>query len=226
MEKTLAAALTNADPAARWVSIRRASEILGVSQATLRQWSDHGKVRTFITPGGHRRFAESELFGLLEQHQSTAVPSLSELLLASHERYEQVVRRCLTENGWFSSFDDEARRTFRILGNSLLQLLTGYVVSGRKERDRCLEQGREVAQRYGTQAAELGLSLAQATDAFLLFRNPVLECVNRWLRDQPGPRRGTEEIPRRVNSFMDQLLLSMAAAHEGYRALRRPGKGS
>ena len=46
------------------VSIRRAAEILGVNQATVRQWSDAGKVQAFTTPGGHRRFIEDDLLRL------------------------------------------------------------------------------------------------------------------------------------------------------------------
>jgi excisionase family DNA binding protein len=212
VRKTLTPVMDPGD-SARWLTIQRASEMLGVSQATLRVWSDSGKVRTYVTPGGHRRFLESELRGMVDQHE-TLPPNLSELLLASRERYEAVARKAVASSPWLRTFDDTARLTFRILGNSMLQLLTVYLVAGRRERERCLAQGREVAERYGAHAASLGLSLPQTTEAFLLFRNPVLETVTRWIREQPSARKGSEDVLRRVNTFMDEVLVKMSAAHE------------
>lgn len=207
----------------RWVGIGRASELLGVNPATVRQWSDHGRLRMYVTPGGHRRFLESELIELVGRGAPDSPSHLSDLILATRERYETVARRWLADRSWFIAFDEPARQTFRILGNSMLQLMTGYLVAGRRERERCLEQGRQVAERYGAHAAELGLSLPQTTEAFLLFRNPVLDSVTRWLREQPAARRGSEDSLRRVNAFMDQALVRMAAAHEAYRTGQMEG---
>ena len=39
-----------------WLSLREASEKMGVSGATLRAWADQGRVEAYRTPGGHRRF--------------------------------------------------------------------------------------------------------------------------------------------------------------------------
>jgi len=47
------------------VSISAASHTLGVNEATLRQWTDDGKVKVYITPGGHRRYAVTDLKKLL-----------------------------------------------------------------------------------------------------------------------------------------------------------------
>ena len=41
----------------RWVTLRRACEILGVDESTLRRWADAGRLRVYRTPGGHRRFS-------------------------------------------------------------------------------------------------------------------------------------------------------------------------
>jgi hypothetical protein len=63
-------------------------------------------------------------------------------------------------------------------------------------------------------ATRLGLTLAEATEAFLLFRNPVLETVHQWLGAQNPPPRQAGEMLGRVNQFMDQVLVAMTAAHE------------
>src|SRR5688500_15679666 len=141
--------------------MRRACEILGVNESTLRLWTDSGRVPVFLTPGGHRRYREADLRSLTEQPPAAAEPApLSTALLESHERYDSVARRAFQSSPWFRQFDDEARRHFRILGNSMLQLLSSYVVSGsRRERERSLRRGREVAAEYGSVSAGLGLSL-------------------------------------------------------------------
>ena len=48
-------------PEGRWLRLSAACRLLGVDQSTLRRWADSGQVRTFRTPGGHRRFAEEDI---------------------------------------------------------------------------------------------------------------------------------------------------------------------
>ncbi len=50
---------------AEWMSSREASSLMGVSPATLRRWSDAGRIRTFTTIGGHRRFSRTAIADLL-----------------------------------------------------------------------------------------------------------------------------------------------------------------
>ncbi len=49
----------------RHYTLKRASEILGVSVKTLRRWSRQGKIKVIRTRGGHRRVPESEILRLL-----------------------------------------------------------------------------------------------------------------------------------------------------------------
>ena len=195
--------------------MRRACEILGVNQSTLRTWTDSGRVPVFLTPGGHRRYREADLRAFLDSGATgPTVEPLSAALLASHQRYEMVARQALA-SPWFQHFDGDALRQFRLLGTSMLNLLTTYLVSASQaERDHALSRGRELASEYGAMATRLGLSLADATEAFLLFRNPVLETVYQWLGAQSPPSRQASEMLGRVNQFMDQVLVVMTAAHE------------
>ena len=55
-----------------WMSIQEASNLMGVSPATLRRWSDAGRIRTFTTPGGHRRFSRAAVDALLPDDATTA----------------------------------------------------------------------------------------------------------------------------------------------------------
>jgi excisionase family DNA binding protein len=52
------------DPGRRepeWMTLGQAATFLGVAQSTLRKWSDHGRIPTFVTPGGHRRYRRGDL---------------------------------------------------------------------------------------------------------------------------------------------------------------------
>ena len=44
-----------------WMTLGQAAKFLGVAQSTIRKWSDHGRVPTFYTPGGHRRYRRGDL---------------------------------------------------------------------------------------------------------------------------------------------------------------------
>lgn len=40
------------------ISIKKAAEIIGVSQKTLRDWEKADKIKVYYTPNGHRRYDE------------------------------------------------------------------------------------------------------------------------------------------------------------------------
>ena len=61
-----------------WVTLTEACRVLGVSPSTIRRWGDTGMVRTFVTPGGHRRFSRAGLEALLPD-RPTSRPSLVDL---------------------------------------------------------------------------------------------------------------------------------------------------
>lgn len=46
---------------ATWMTVGQAARYLGVSEPTLRKWTDDGRIPVFRTPGGHRRYLRDEL---------------------------------------------------------------------------------------------------------------------------------------------------------------------
>jgi glutamyl-tRNA reductase len=67
---------TNMPDHEEWLTVREACELIGVSPATLRRWSDDGHVMAFTTPGGHRRFTRATILELLptSMNASPATP--------------------------------------------------------------------------------------------------------------------------------------------------------
>ena len=49
-----------------WLGLGEACRTLGVNESTLRRWADAALVRTFRTPGGHRRFLLADLHRLTD----------------------------------------------------------------------------------------------------------------------------------------------------------------
>ena len=49
-----------------FLNVGQAAEYLGVSAASLRNWSDHGRVPVYRTPGGQRRYRVTDLDKFLE----------------------------------------------------------------------------------------------------------------------------------------------------------------
>jgi excisionase family DNA binding protein len=45
----------------RFLNVGEAAEYIGVSAASLRKWSNDGFVSVYRTPGGQRRFSQSDL---------------------------------------------------------------------------------------------------------------------------------------------------------------------
>ena len=52
-------------------SVGGAAEYLGVSAASLRNWSDQGKVPVYRTPGGQRRYRVTDLDKFIESWRET-----------------------------------------------------------------------------------------------------------------------------------------------------------
>ena len=52
-------------PTTRGCALGAASRLVGVGPDTLRRWADTGKVQSYQTPGGHRRFLRSSLEAMI-----------------------------------------------------------------------------------------------------------------------------------------------------------------
>ncbi|WP_415889413.1 response regulator [Neptuniibacter sp. SY11_33] len=59
-------------------SSNRAAELLNVTPRTIQLWADSGIVRSWKTPGGHRRYSVKELNDLALQIKNGVVPDVSD----------------------------------------------------------------------------------------------------------------------------------------------------
>jgi excisionase family DNA binding protein len=200
--------------------------MLGVHPSTLREWTRAGRLEAVLTPGGHRRYRASDLQAFPDGDRSaSAASSLASCLLACQRRCGLVDARALEDRAseaqaseacaWLAHCDEATHQRLRLLGASLLHLLTTYLLASHNaDGDRCLARAREDAAEYGVLTVQLGFPPSAAIEAFTRCRAPILQALHQWA-ERP---RASGSSPRwaldRVHRFLDQALVSMVAAHE------------
>src|SRR5712691_12553575 len=135
-----------------WIGLSEAGRLLGVSPATVRRWSDAGRLRVFTTPGGHRRFSRATLERLLPADRSRR-PSLNGAGITPARlahTYRRASRSAVAELPWVLSLNDEQRTLFRergqLLAATLLQHLDATQPDGAAH---FLKEASAAAAEYG-----------------------------------------------------------------------------
>jgi excisionase family DNA binding protein len=142
------------DPGRRepeWMTLGQAAKFLGVAQSTIRKWSDHGRIPTFYTPGGHRRYRRGDLEAFLVRsgpgrQQSGGPPVLivdddagsRELVRLQLEREGYSVQEAASAAEGLASID--ARKPELILLDVMMPHVDGW------------EMLRQIQERYGAGA--------------------------------------------------------------------------
>ena len=87
-----------------WLTLGQAAEYLGVAQSTIRKWSDTGRLPAFYTPGGHRRFRQSDLDAFLSSSRGTGGTAFRSgpviLIVDDDARLREFVRVNLEMDGY------------------------------------------------------------------------------------------------------------------------------
>ncbi len=198
-----------------WLTLSKASRLLGIHPTTLRTWVDAGMVHAFLTPGGHRRFRESELRAFLESRRaalSTKGPEpLPEHAIAQVR--DQLRHMEMARHPWYRRLTDDEKNRHRTTGAQLLGLLLQYV-SRQDNPEQFLRQARQVAKEYGLNFAAAQSSVSELAQAFLFFRRMIVNAAyspaaNRAPNDEEGLR-----LLERINEFMDELLIATLDAFD------------
>jgi excisionase family DNA binding protein len=213
---------TSNDP--DWVGLSEASQVLGVSPATLRRWSDAGRVRVFTTPGGHRRFSRQALQRLLPADQSRR-PSIGGAGLTPTRiarTYRRASRVASPELPWVLTLTDEQRVLFRERGHLLAASLLAHLDATQPESaEHHLKSAAVSAAENGRMAAGLGLSLSQTVEGFLRFRAPFHEELAVAARRNGFDASQTTDLLVTAERAMDQLLVATMTGHSLASARQR-----
>lgn len=194
----------------KWLSLGDAKSILGVNETTLRGWADGGRVRSFRTPGGHRRFSKEDIEQLVSEGQR-ASPGRG--AVSQEATVERIRRRFHRNKGqtydWTAHFDEETKNRMRVLGRLLVNLATDYVSQKRKKTELA-EEARYIGLEYGRLLSSAKVSLKDALSAFVYFRNSLHEAMTK----QPATSQNIGEILSGIASLEDAVLLAISEAYE------------
>lgn len=190
--------------------------MLGVSPATLRRWSDAGRLRVYTTPGGHRRFSLAALERLLPADRSRR-PSIGGAGLTPSRiarTYRRASRIVAPELPWVLTLTDAQRVLFRERGHILAASLLRYLDAPEPEAaTHHLQEASASAAEYGDIAAKLSLSLSQTVEGFLRFRAPFHHELAVAARRRGFDTVETTDLLETAERAMDKLLVATMTGH-------------
>jgi excisionase family DNA binding protein len=200
-------------PAGDWINLSEAALILGVHPATVRNWSDQGRLPVYRTSGGHRRYkrSEVELWAHSARQESKASPQNS-MQIALRQIRVRIAEGQLEAEGWYQKLDEAARAQYRQSGAALGRSLLAHIASGEPAPAEAQALGYE----YAARARSQDLSRVEAVQAFLFFKNALVEGIMQVFADARVPAGEAWALLSQVTAFTDEILVSLLGS---YRAL-------
>lgn len=210
-----------------WVTLTEACRLLGVSPSTVRRWGDSGVVRTYVTPGGHRRFSRVGLEAMLPG-RPTARPSLTDLGETAQSLargYRRSADDAPAHIPWVAELDDAERERFRGYGRGIVtSLIAALDTDDAARRVELLRSAEDACANYGRLAAGEALGASMTADIFLRYRRPFLDELASVARRREFDATDTSALIADANAALDDLLLATLRGWEAATlgAERRP----
>lgn len=189
----------------RWISLRYACALVGVNQSTVRRWADDGQIRSFRTPGGHRRLAEADLLAIT----AGARPALETAAVTRIRR--QLHSR--PDSDWYSTIDADDRDALRLLGRRLVELVSDYL-ERRRPRAVVEHEVDEIGRGYGSRLRESGTPLPAAIQGFTFFRKSLDETAKRVAARGELPADEATRARDDIAMLADRVLIGVAEAYQ------------
>lgn len=197
----------------QWLSLKEASELLGIHFTTLRKWADDGEIRVFRTPGGHRRFSVADLRRFLETRAVQETPSDADAFVdaAVGVVRAEIEKMRHEHTKWAESVTDEERDMTRQRGRQLFSLAIAYVLKP-AQREHLMAEGRRLGYEYGEEAALGGVSLVETGRAVQFFRSQLSKVVRA--ENSYGLDADDIRIQNAIDHFIDEVLYSVLSGYE------------
>lgn len=198
----------------RYLTLSQACRYLGVSDTTLRDWTDAGKIKAFITPGGHRRYTEADLADFVEsQPHVKRLADLIQQLKTVRVEYHLLTQEYAQTRLWYTKLDEAARSSLRDHCRLLLDLILAHLTDPRRRKESA-STARELGHRLGTELLRLEFTLTDAIEAFILYRNPTLDTVAELLKSNEPVDRSVVRGIQAINAIIDSVLLGIVAYYQ------------
>ncbi len=200
---------------AEWLSLSDVANILGVHPSTVRSWSDQGMLPVYRTHGGHRRYLRSEvdLWRLARRANGVSDADLVVQNALRSTRF-QISEGRLAAESWYIKLNEEAREQYRISGRSLLQ---GLMHSFNLDAERAAAEAEALGYEYAARGRRCGLNSVEATNAFLFFRNVLIESMLAVYESAAvQSSHAWSSMFRKINDFTDVILITLLETYEAY----------
>lgn len=203
-----------------WLNLSEVAHILGVHPSTVRSWSDQGHLPAHRTQGGHRRFRRSEVNLWLQSHREEGLDEGHLVVQAALKNIRvQVSEGRLETEGWYQKLDDEARNHYRRSGRALLQGLLQALTSQEEFDDA---EARSLGFEYASRGWSRGLTAAEASRAFLFFRNVLLDAMlTVYEQSSIQSPKAWSKIFRKIYQFTDQIQITLLETYDAYQKNNR-----
>ena len=202
--------------AEEWLSLSEVASMLGVHPSTVRSWSDQGHLPAHRTQGGHRRFRRREVELGIQSHREEGLDEGHLVVQAALKNIRvKVSEGRLESEGWYEKMDEDARNQYRHSGRALLQgLLESLAAEGEYDSSEARSLGFEYASRGWRQ----GLTAAEASLAFLFFRNVLLDAMLTVFEESTiQTPRAWSDIFRKIYRFTDQIQITLLETYDAYQ---------
>lgn len=191
-----------------YISLKDAAEIIGVHPSTVRLWTDKGILPAHRTAGGHRRYKRADVELWAEHARRGGLEPEAIMQSAVRNVRVRIAEGQLEAEAWYQKLDNEARAQYRQSAHSLFQGMMNYIsVNGQDAASEAHAIGFE----YASRARRYQLSYPEAAQAFLFFRNTLIESVVRAYRDANVP---FDEMLHRMHAFTDDILVSLLQTYQ------------
>jgi excisionase family DNA binding protein len=198
----------------RWITLGQACKLLGVNESTLRRWADAGHVRSFRTPGGHRRFSEEDLRSLVAGRGGTGGEPYTSLGQLALTRIRRRLQRGRGQAPWYTSISESDRERLRPLGRRMVGLVSEYMTKGAR-RSQLVDEAREIGHEYGRELVRDNLSIRDAVEAFTFFRKGLDDSAMELAQKNDLSAEEAVEVWDLLSNLADQVLLAIAETYEG-----------
>lgn len=203
-----------------WLTLSQVAEMLGVHPSTVRLWSNKGQIPVQRTQGNHRRFLRSEV----ELWASTArqVENLEPANVIQHalgHMHFRIKENRLQSETWYQKLNEAARQQYRVSGRLLVQGLANYLTC-QGEQD-AIAEARSIGYEYASRGRTCNLCMIDAVQAFLFFRDVMLQSIVDVYRDAHIPSGSAwGDMLQKVHAFTDQILISLLETYQSYDQLK------
>jgi excisionase family DNA binding protein len=207
------------NPRDEWLSLSSVAQMIGVHPSTVRLWSDKGAFPVHRTFGGHRRYLRSEVeLWLQTAREKQVMEPVSAMQNAVGMVRMKIADGRLEAEPWYQKLDQEARAQYRLSGMNLVRgLMNSLVGDGTDAATESYALGYD----YASRARRYGLSNVESTQAFLFFRNTLLEAlVNAYEESRVPPGLAWGEMLNKMHNFTDQILVNLLKTYQAFEDAR------